>query len=456
MKHILTLTALLFPAIANSADWRDEIIYFIMVDRFADGDPSNNQDVDLDNPLAFHGGDLRGIQQNLDYIDELGVTAIWLTPIALQIDHPIDHSEGQFFGHHGYWAEDLNQIDPRYGTESDLISLVDAAHERGIKVMLDVVYNHLGYGATMVSERPDWFRTGEDCGIDPITLCLAGLPDFRTELPQVRKYVLEAQISLAERTGIDGFRLDTFKHLSHEFWQEHRGMTRARLGDDFYLLGEVWDADKITARKYFKNDEADALFDFTFRDRVDKFLSGIYPADRLGRYLTNRGDVAAGHQMVPFLSSHDMTMFLATQAGNTHALTIAATLLMTADGPPVLVYGEALGRRGSIWPDNRETMPWNARDYELHAIFQRLIELRSSIPDLRGPNYAVIYAQNDVLVFARGDNAIVAVNRGDETVDLSFEGYDPLEWEMVFGFDMARNLGEIPPSESQIFVRRAP
>ena len=122
MRFMLILVMLL-PVAIRAASINDEIIYFIMIDRFADGNPENNQDVDLSNPLAFQGGDLQGITANIDEIASLGATAIWITPIALQIDHSTQAEGKDFYSHHGYWAEDLTKIDPRFGTEADLIAL---------------------------------------------------------------------------------------------------------------------------------------------------------------------------------------------------------------------------------------------------------------------------------------------------------------------------------------------
>ncbi|MHA1128761.1 MAG: alpha-amylase family glycosyl hydrolase, partial [Alphaproteobacteria bacterium] len=376
--RFLLLLLMLLPASTRAGSINDEIIYFIMIDRFADGNPDNNQNVDYANPLAFQGGDLQGITANLDEIADLGATAIWITPIALQIDHPTQAEGKDFYPHHGYWAEDLTKIDPRYGTEADLLALTTAAHDRGMKIILDVVYNHMGFGASMTTEQPEWLRQGDECGGDPITLCLAGLPDLRTEDPEIQQFLFDAHIGLAERTGLDGFRLDTTKHITHEFWQAHRAEVTARLGEDFLLLGEVWDGDRFLAKPYFKNDELDALVDFSFRDRTQKFLSGVYDAAKMGRYLAQRHDVPEGYYLAPFLSNHDMSMILAMIRGDKDLLAIGATLLMTIEGPAIIAWGEEVGRRGAMWPDNREVMPWGDRDILPGAGIDRDEVLRES------------------------------------------------------------------------------
>ncbi len=408
------------------ADWADEVIYFVMIDRFADGDPGNNAGVDPADPLAFHGGDLAGLTLALDEIAGLGATALWITPVAQQVPGPVDSPEGPFWPHHGYWAEDLAAIDPRYGTEADLAALVAAAHERGMKVLLDVVYNHVGYGAGWTRDRPDWLRQGEECGGDAVTLCLADLPDLRTEDPAVRDALFAAHLGLAARTGLDGFRLDTFKHVEPAFWEAHRDAVRARLGEDFFLLGEIWDGDKYLAEGPFAAGTLDGLIDFSLRDRVLKFLQGSESAVRLGRYLTNRHNLQDG-LLAPFLSSHDMPMMLAMLRGDTARLRVALALLMLSEGPPILAWGEEVARAGGPWPGNRGDMPWGARDLApgaglprdeaLRADLASLIALRRDHPDLwRGP-LEVLLAEGDLLVLQRG-RWLVAVNRGSAAIGL--------------------------------------
>ncbi|MCM2314835.1 MAG: alpha-amylase family glycosyl hydrolase, partial [Thermoanaerobaculia bacterium] len=231
-------------AIPPLPDWRDAVIYFVVLDRFADGDEANNVKVDVSAKGAFHGGDLKGLIGRLDDLRDLGVNAIWVTPVVKNIDGFVTGAGFPDWGYHGYWADDFKSVDPRFGTEGELKQLVDEAHARGMRVLLDVVYNHAGYNSRYLKDpaTKGWLRNNErgDCGQDDITSCLAGLPDFKTELPEVRDYLLDAHLGLAKRVGLDGFRLDTVKHVTHDFWQEHRRRTREELGDDFFLVGEVW------------------------------------------------------------------------------------------------------------------------------------------------------------------------------------------------------------------------
>ncbi len=237
----------------QSSDWSDDVVYFVLVDRYADGDSANNRGVERRNPGGFHGGDLKGLTAQLDELADLGVTALWINPVQKQIAQcpyasapaKLGIPEFRHCGFHGYWIDDFTALDPHFGTLDDLKKLVEEAHKRHIKVLLDVVYNHAGYGSSYESRRTSdgqsWLRFGEgNCEVDPVTCRVGGLPDFRTELPEVRDYLLKANIDLARQAGVDGFRLDTFKHIETDFWLEHRRRTRAEIGKDFFLLAEHW------------------------------------------------------------------------------------------------------------------------------------------------------------------------------------------------------------------------
>jgi len=450
------------PAQAQSG-WADEVIYFVMLDRFADGDPTNNTGVDTANPVAFHGGDLSGLTAALDEIDDLGATAIWVSPLVAQIPGSVASDAGPFFAHHGYWANDFSRLDARFGTEAELAALVTAAHARGIRVILDVVYNHVGYGADWTRDNPEWLRQGDDCGGDPVTACIFGLPDIRTELAAVRRALFAAHIGLAERTGLDGFRLDTVKHVSHDFWRAHAAEVRARLGPDFLLLGEVWDGDKYLARPYFEGGELDALLDFGFRDRMLKFLTGVSDAARLGRYLSNRHKVAPGRLLAPFLSNHDMPMLLAMLRGDRDRQLLAATALLTAPGLPVITWGEEVGRRGGLWPDNRQDMPWgdrpmppgagDPRDEPMRAAYKALIALRRDTPALRENSVAVLAASGGRLALERGPAARVFFNRGPDAWDLADLLGDG--WSPAFATQPMQG-SDLPAAAAAVFLRTPP
>ena len=454
MHALMALLAALLAACAAAAPkvssrspraWSDDILYFVLVDRFADGDTTNDANVDRKAKGAFHGGDLKGLIANLDEISSLGVTAIWVNPLVKNIEGHVDGAGFPDWAYHGYWADDFTRLDPRFGTEEDLRKLVDACHARGIKVLLDVVYNHAGYDSRYLRDPKTrhWLRSSivGDCGDDDLTSCLAGLPDFKTELPEVAKFLLDAQIGWAKRSGIDGFRLDTVKHVDHPFWQEHRKRARAELGPDFFLLGEVWGGDADVLDPWFEPDELDAGFDFSFQGSVLGFVQGRGRTVAFNRYLEKRQKVRRGHLLAHFLSSHDVTGALYQLKGDLELFRLAAALQFTTSGIPVVYYGEEVARLGGEWPENRSDMPWGARnllpgaglprDDDLRRDYQKLIAIRRAHPALSRGDHAGLSTDGDLYVFARrdvqsGDAVVVAVNRGKDVASASFAA--PPEW----------------------------
>ena len=453
MHAIVALLAVLLAACAAapkvpvrpSRPWSEDIVYFVLVDRFADGDPTNDANVDRKAKGAFHGGDLKGLIANLDEIASLGVTAIWVNPLVKNIEGHVDGAGFPDWAYHGYWADDFTRLDPRFGTEEDLRRLVEACHARGIKVLLDVVYNHAGYDSRYLRDPKTrhWLRSNivGDCGDDDLTSCLAGLPDFKTELPEVAKFLLDAQLGWAKRSGIDGFRLDTVKHVDHPFWQEHRKRTRAELGPDFFLLGEVWGGDADVLDPWFEPDELDAGFDFSFQGSVLGFVQGRGRTVAFNRYLEKRHKVRRGHLLAHFLSSHDVTGALYQLKGDLELFRLAVALQFTTTGLPVIYYGEEVARLGGEWPENRSDMPWGSRnllpgaglprDDDLRGDYQKLIGIRRAHPALSRGDHAGLSTEGDLYVFVRrdsqsGDAVVVAVNRGREAASASFAA--PEEW----------------------------
>lgn len=411
-----------------SRPWSDEVLYFVLVDRFVDGDPSNDRGVDPGSPGAFHGGDLAGLTAHLDEIAGLGVTALWVNPLVKNIDGAVTGAGFPDWGYHGYWADDFSRLDPRFGTEAELAALVAACHARGIRVLLDVVYNHAGYGSAYLRNPATrgYFRS--ECGDDDLTSCVGGLPDFETERPEVRDFLLDAQLPWARRFGLDGFRLDTVKHVGREFWREHRDRIRVGVGPDFFLLGEVWGGDREVLDPWFSDGTLDAGFDFGFQGSTVGWLLGRGRSVAFGRYLESRQKVRPGHLLSHFLSSHDVEGALSLLGGDRQRFRLAAVLQLTTAGLPVVFYGEEVARSIGRWPGNRSDMPWGERsltpggglprDEAMRGWYQQLIGLRRAHPALTRGAHATVSADGDLLVFRRedgasGDSVLVAVNRGE-------------------------------------------
>ncbi|MDD5471802.1 MAG: alpha-amylase family glycosyl hydrolase [Sideroxydans sp.] len=437
-------------------------MYFVLIDRYADGDRSNNQKVEQANPGGWHGGDLKGLTRQLDELSDLGVTALWINPVQKQINEcpyanapaKLGIPEFRHCGFHGYWIDDFSSMDAHLGNLDDLKSLVDEAHKRNIKVLLDVVYNHAGYNSSyrdrLTADGQRWLRVGEgNCDVDPVKCAVGGLPDFKTELPEVRKYLLDANIELAKRAGVDGFRLDTYKHIETDFWAEHRQRTRAEIDPNFFLLAEYWGGNAGALDQFFARDEVDAGFDFGFKGSCESFVSGRGRAVAYGSYLGSRHKVRNGYLLAHYLSSHDEPMSLSNLGGDKDKFRICAAVQMTSIGLPVIYYGEEVARGGSEWPLNRNNMPWGARDIRpgkgvardesLRSYYKSLLHIRKSHPALSRGEYAMLSRPSDkVLVYVREevtskDRVLVAINReaGEITVDVTL----PVDWNEAAATD---------------------
>ncbi len=437
-------------------DWSQAVLYFALVDRFADGDPSNDTNVDLTAKGTFHGGDLKGLIEHLDEISQLGVNALWITPVVKNIDGYVTGAGFPDWAYHGYWGDDFTRMDPRFGTEEQLKTLAQECHKRGIHLLLDVVYNHAGYNSNLTKDpkTKGWFRTEElgTCGQDDLTSCVSGLPDFKTELPEVDEYLFNAHLGLAKRVGLDGFRIDTVKHVDHPFWKEHRSRIRSQIGNNFFLLGEVWGGDATVLDPWFSGDELDAGFDFSFQGSVIGWLQGRGRSVAFDRYLKMREKIRDGYHVSHFLSSHDVPGALFQLKGNKDLFRLAAIIQMTSVGIPMIYYGEEVGREGGDWPDNRSDMPWGdrkilpgedkIRDEKLRSEYIKLIALRKEHPALWRGTHTAISTEGDLLAYSQQDSAsndivIVAMNRSANAVTFSFQ--PPAQWSGKTLFDVWGN-----------------
>lgn len=411
-------------------------IYFVMVDRFADGAP-NLPDVDKNNPGLFHGGDLQGLTERLEHLKALGVDTLWLSPLALQVPArlPGKDADGRPFlhaGFHGYWAEDFTRIDPHFGDEQALARLLDEAHQLQMRVILDVVVNHFGYGASALAV-PRLVRDPKgpcQATTDPLRQCLFGLPDIRTEDAPVADLVVEWTSDWFRRFAFDGIRFDTFKHAEPRLFArvaaaakaEHRRRTSD--ASTFLVVGEWWGAKPGDGTLKRINDDvaplkaADTLLDFEFSSLAVDFAAGRLRAEALAHHLQRR-HAAPGPPWAHFLSSHD-TPALTTLLQDAPAATPLAVLLqMTTRGIPVIPWGEERGREGGPWPHNRRSIDWQA-PAPAEVLWRQLLRARNQRPALRSRAFRTLYAKTSdtgsTLIFSRGsidDDVIVVLHRGD-------------------------------------------
>jgi len=386
---------------------KNDLIYFIMTDRFNDGDNSNNSfsDINKDDPKAFHGGDFKGIIEKLDYIKSLGATAIWITPV-------VKNEQG---GYHGYWTSDFYEVDPHFGTMDDLKALVNEAHEKDIKILIDHIVNHTGYNHSWLNEKKDWYNpklniTNWNNQEQVENGWLAGLPDLDQNNPEVRKYLIDNTLWWIEQTGIDGMRLDTMKHVPKDFWNEFAYNIKNKY-PDFYLLGEVWNNNPRYLEEYHDLG-IDGLTNYSLYEGVRDTFTRFGKTSSLIYAIKNESNFSNPEINGLFLDNHDNKRLI-TSAG-THGpsyLKQALTFIMTYPAIPILYYGTEIGMEGGDDPDNRRDMEWDkVDDSEIFAFYNKLISLRES-PAVKSGDFKLLDYDNYFLSYLRekDDSSIVVV-----------------------------------------------
>ena len=415
-------------------DWvRDAIFYQIFPDRFAHSQtvpkPANLQPWGTPpTSHGFQGGDLAGVVEKLDYLTGLGVNAIYFNPIF------------QSASNHRYHTHDYYRVDPLLGGNKAFRRLLDAAHARGIRVIVDGVFNHASRGFFQFNhilecgaESPyvDWFHVkgyplyAYDALHPPNYAAwwdMPALPEFNTDNPDVRRFILDVARHWIE-FGADGWRLDVPGDIDDDdFWREFRQVVKAA-NPEAYLVGEIWvnEIDR-TGERWLQGDQFDAIMNYGLTAACIGFFVGdlldpalvqgqgyepIHPldakafADRLDVML-NRYAPEIVQVQFNLLDSHDTARYLTLARNDKRLLKLATLLLMTYPGAPSLYYGDEIGLGGGRDPDNRRAMPWNAAQWDTNLLefFKKVIAVRQAHPALRRGEYVRLYASAPLGVYA--------------------------------------------------------
>ena len=443
-----------------SPDWRDQVVYFVLTDRFADGDPSNNdQGAGEYNPAKsshFSGGDLVGIQSKLDYIQNLGATALWLTPPVAQ---QWWSQKAQYGGYHGYWATDFTAVDPHYGNLASYQALANKLHQRKMYLIQDIVLNHTGnffgyagaYDATDTAKNfvlyedqsskqpaPSQWPFSQINRLDPkdatadiyhwtppivdpaipgqeFRYQLASLADLNTSNPQVRQALKQSYRYWLEQVGVDAYRIDTAKYVEHEFWRDFLHApdgifaAAAQLGKQHFLaFGEVF-----AASKPFQNDgeqklqaflgtaaepQLNSVIAFPLYFDINAVLAEGRPPAQLGYRLQQHNSLFDNPHLLPtFINNHDTKRFLAS--GSVDAFVQAYALLFTIPGIPVIYQGDE-----QLLTQTRQAMfqgGWgNHQDQfqtqsTMYLLIQSLAKLRKDYPVLSRGDWSLLQADEN-------------------------------------------------------------
>ncbi|MCK6581704.1 MAG: glycoside hydrolase family 13 protein [Anaerolineales bacterium] len=459
----------------TTPDWvKDTIFYQIFPDRFSKSNKLPDIGFESWDSMPTHhgfkGGDLYGVIEKLDYLQDLGINAIYFNPIFSSASN------------HRYHTYDYYHVDPLLGGNNALKELIDAAHKRGIRVVLDGVFNHASRGfwqfhhvleTGAASPYRDWFHFDEErlnghkhWGAypspheqkllhhdDSMTAIgyrawwnLPALPKFNTNTPAVREFIFD----VAEywvKFGIDGWRLDVPAEIDDdEFWREFRRRVRA-VNPEAYIVGEIWHE----AQRWLQGDQFDAVMNYLFtaaslnffagshlnfeainhagglKDRVHRMHAKAF-ADEVDRILhLYREDITFAQ--LNLLDSHDMPRFLTCASGDKASLKLAWLFLFTMPGAPCIYYGDEVGVDGGHDPDCRKSFPWDQAkwDRELLNYTKACIALRKEQDALRHGDYKRIHAEDDIMVFCRTfghDTITIAFNASNTTKSFDYKQSD--------------------------------
>jgi len=409
-------------------DWDEAVVYFMMTDRFFDGNESNNTasgaDTYGDNPGLYHGGDFAGVTAKLDYLQDLGVNTIWITPIVENIKGVAVTDEGSKdvpynAAYHGYWASDFTKLNPTLGTTGEFETMISEAHKRGMRIMVDIVVNHAGYGTE--STFADMLRD-KSVSEGDIKSWQSGLPDFATENADVRTKLVEWQTAWMKDYGVDYFRVDTVKHVDSTTWAALKNST-TKVNSSFKMIGEYFGAGYASNGSSLGTGQMDADLDFDFNDQATSFVSGNISS--VEKFLSARNSALNNTYMTgQFLSSHDEDGFKAalmngkkyTEDEATSAALVAATLQLTAKGIPVIYYGEEVGLSGlNNYPyqTNRYDMDFSkaTKDNVTYQHYKNLLSIRNAYTDVfaRGSRTSILSSDEDgydVIARSYGDTTL--------------------------------------------------
>lgn len=439
---------------AAQPDWSGEIIYFVMLDRFHDGNPANNPKPplysgDRKNWAMYWGGDIEGLIGHLDYIRNLGATAVWITPVVENVDTIATYGKRSFSSYHGYWARDFKRMSRYLGTEADFDRLVRECHARRLKLVLDIVVNHTN--PIRQGENGVLFDDGRrvaDYTHDPDGIfhhrgeidwnayipekwegaTIFDLADFAQENPWVDRYLKESFGAWVHR-GVDGLRIDTARFVPAP-WLATFGEAMRKRRPDLFMFGEWGEAGAdVPGAIRFEKESGMAMLDFRLQTVLSRVLNEGRSFSEIERLLACDGNLRDAGSLVTFVDNHDMPRFMssaisrgATEQDARNRLRVAMALVMTLRGIPCIYYGTEQylhDETPTTWgkgndPYNRQMMEGFGRVTPMTKLIRALADLRRNNAALRRGTTRILQADRNVFAFERtagNDHVVVAVNR---------------------------------------------
>jgi neopullulanase len=444
---------------------QNDVMYLAMPDRFANGDTANDNPsqspglLDRSKGRYYHGGDLEGLRRKLPYLQQLGITAIWLNPLY-DNNNALNRKEiydGQpITDYHGYGATDMYAVDEHFGDMALFKRVVDEAHALGIKMILDMVANHTGPYHPWASDSPTptWYHGTEakhpnntwqtwtlhdpysppamrEATLDGWFINI--LPDFNQDDPEVARYITQNTLWWVGMSGMDGIRQDTWPYVPRWYWRDWMNAIK-REYPSLTVVGEVLDGDP-TFVSFFQggrtqydgiDDKVDALFDFPIHFAVRSTFARGNSVREVTQMLARDYLYPDPNALVTLLGLHDVNRFMNEPGATTAGLKLAFTFLATARGTPLIYYGDEIAMPGGNDPDNRRDFPggWSSDprnafetsgrsevEQSVFAHLQTVLRVRSERADLRRGTMQNLYVGDQEWIYKRG-GTVVAINNG--------------------------------------------
>jgi glycosidase len=497
--------------VAGSFDWRSAFLYFVFVDRFDNGDPSNDAPIpNIETPANFQGGDYAGVLKKIDegYFDDMGVNALWITvPCNNTTGIGLGADGHNYSAYHGYWPDDCTKTEEHFGSMTLLRKVVDTAHAHKIKVLFDYAMNHVYQDAQVYTDHPDWFwpldyngKTcvcGDGCSWDDPyeqKRCWFEpyLPDWNYTVPEARAWSVNNAVFWAQKMNVDGFRLDAVKHIEASWITDLRTAVTEKVEpaskQHFYMVGETFDAGNRDLIKSFISPtaELDGQFDFPLRGvAVEALLRRTGTMFDLDNFLATNDSYYDPGVMSTFLGNHDLLRTIMTALdqpwdawsdGGTDAkwnnrpyadgslpprsaferMAVGFTFLLTTKGIPLVYYGDEIGMPGAGDPDNRRFMQWEGYSDDqlfLRGTIQKLGKARQKHPALWQGIRTTKSVTNDTYGYAMSsgkDVVWVALNRGDQTA--AVDNMPAKATDLLTGKTVTGPQVNLPPRTSMVLV----
>ncbi|SFD37795.1 alpha-amylase [Lentibacillus persicus] len=460
MKHLTMIIAglmlgsfLTIPVSAaeETAAVNSEIYYDILVDRFNNGDPTLDKQVDLDDPLTYHGGDIQGVIDKLDHLKEYGYTTLVLSPIMQNASD----------GYHGYWIEDFYQVDEQYGTMGDLKKLVEEAHSRDMKVVLEFVTNYASETHPMTEDpaKSDWFK--ENNGSDTSFQWADKTVSLNQGNPEVRDFMKDVADYWIEEAGIDGYMFHAADQADTGFLNDLTTSLREN-NPEFYLLGDVLEDESyngnLTEKTAIQATENTELF----QPVTNVFAEAGTPLTQI--YENNQGHHSP--ESLNYVDTPYMERFTqkALENGRKPLTTwkLTLTYLYTAPGAPLIYQGTEIPMGGTDFPESQKLVEWNSADDDLEQFTNRIAALRSEFPALKYGDYELVGSSGAMSVFKRsyeGQSVYVAINNDTESQVIQVDTIEAgKQLDGLLGDNLARDNGEgvinigLPRETSEVYV----